>query len=216
MLFAEVTTIYFENHMKHINTLRGKMAGCINAVLYRVKLAIFTFTIQQFSLCLLATSNNNESTIKQNQLYKCKVFQCPHQTDKLHKRQHKWQPRWNDLQTVLQSDCNSLYLPSFNKCANDKLKKVLKLTCPYRGAYHIKWRTEFRHLCEFKTFFLTWLCDILYRSHPVVCQYNQYIYLRHTQQLLLKFTQLSVTSSMATCFGQPCDHHQTNFYRSCA
>ena len=21
---------------------------------------------------------------------------------------------------------------------------------------------------------------------------------------------------MATCFGRPCDHHQANFYRSCA
>jgi len=21
---------------------------------------------------------------------------------------------------------------------------------------------------------------------------------------------------MATCFGHPCDHHQANFYRSCA
>ena len=43
-----------------------------------------------------------------------------------------------------------------------------------------------------------------------------YIYLRHTQQLTLKFTQLSATSSMATCFGHPCDHHQANLYRSCA
>ena len=44
----------------------------------------------------------------------------------------------------------------------------------------------------------------------------QYIYLRHTQQLMLKFTQLSATSSMATCFSRPCDHQQANFYRSCA
>ena len=57
-------------------------------------------------------------------------------------------------------------------------------------------------------------CYKLYRSHPVVCQYNYYIYSRHTQQSI--FTQLSATSSMATCFGRPCDHHQANFYRSCA
>ena len=46
--------------------------------------------------------------------------------------------------------------------------------------------------------------------------YVQYIYLRHTQQLILKFTKLSATSSMATCFGHPCDHQRANFYRTCA
>ena len=47
---------------------------------------------------------------------------------------------------------------------------------------------------------------------------NKYIniYLRHTQQLILKFTQLNATSSMATCFGRSCDHHKANLYRSCA
>jgi hypothetical protein len=45
---------------------------------------------------------------------------------------------------------------------------------------------------------------------------NIYIYSRHTQQLISRFTPLSATSFIATCFGRPCDHHQANIYRSCA
>ena len=45
MLFAEVTTIFFENHMKYINTLGRNTSGCINAVLYRVTPAKFTITM---------------------------------------------------------------------------------------------------------------------------------------------------------------------------
>ena len=33
-----------------------------------------------------------------------------------------------------------------------------------------------------------------------------YMYIE--RQLILQFTQLSATSSMATCFGHPCDYHQ--------
>ena len=35
---------------------------------------------------------------------------------------------------------------------------------------------------------------VFYRSHPVVLSIQLVIYLRHTQQLTLKFTQLSATS----------------------
>ena len=67
-------------------------------------------------------------------------------------------------------------------------------------------------------FFDQWTTTtFFYRSHPVVLSIQLVKYLRHTQQLILKFTQLSATSFlMATCFGRPCDHHQANFNRSCA
>ena len=56
------------------------------------------------------------------------------------------------------------------------------------------------------------LASTVCKEHNFKSRY--YIYSRHTQQSI--FTQLSPTSSMATCFGRPCDHHQANFYRSCA
>jgi hypothetical protein len=85
----------------------------------------------------MATSNNIESTIKQNQLYECKVFQCPRQRDKPQKNSTNSNHDGMIYGNVLHSDCNSLYLQTFNKCcATDKLKMFLNLTCQNLGAHH--------------------------------------------------------------------------------